>query len=306
MSYVRFCERTPENVGLIDVLGNQIMGKHYVPQRYLEGFSVPGDERLIWMFDKLTLRWVPAAIKQVAQQRDYFPPEVELQLATLIEKPANRVIDALSNHQKLIDPERTILANYIAVMIMRVPRKRRKGYELVPSVLESIVEEIRDKLSAQGKNDNLANASLLLNELDRLKIKFNQDVPENVRRQILSPWPSTNVVNAIKNMTWRFVRAPSNAQFLTTDNPAFFFEGFGLAKPEAELTFPLSSDRALIASHQGEPGSTLFLQAKPALVKEINRRVASGAERFVFFHRKAAWVETLATKKQPYLSRIAW
>jgi hypothetical protein len=42
------------------------------------------------------------------------------------------------------------------------------------------------------------------------------------------------------------------------------------------------------------------------IAKEINRRVASGAERFVFSSVRARWIETLATRRNPFLSRIRW
>ena len=100
--------------------------------------------------------------------------------------------------------------------------------------------------------------------------------------------------------------APANAQFLTGDNPAFFFEGFGLGTPRAELTFPIASDLALFGCWQGHKADLIHIQARPVLVRELNRRVASGSERFVFFHSEQAWVSTVADKQDPHLSEIRW
>ena len=42
------------------------------------------------------------------------------------------------------------------------------------------------------------------------------------------------------------------------------------------------------------------------LVKEFNRRVASTAERFVYYHKQEPWIRDLALKGQPRLNRIRW
>ena len=124
--------------------------------------------------------------------------------------------------------------------------------------------------------------------------------------QIRSPWPSEQVLSLVYGMTWRIVLADADNRFLTSDNPASFFEAYGLGKPEAEITFPLSSDMALFASWQGPRERLITVQATPSLVKEANRRVASGAERFLFYHERRDWIGTVADKPHPFLSRIQW
>ena len=42
------------------------------------------------------------------------------------------------------------------------------------------------------------------------------------------------------------------------------------------------------------------------MVKEINRRVATGAERFVFSADPVPWLRSVCDKPEPYLSRIQW
>ena len=86
-------------------------------------------------------------------------------------------------------------------------------------------------------------------------------------------------------MTWRILVSNNENAFLTSDNPFHFFESMGLANPDVEVSVPLSSTVSLHASYQGQPETTLFIHAEPRLVKEINRRTASGADRFLFFHR---------------------
>ena len=100
--------------------------------------------------------------------------------------------------------------------------------------------------------------------------------------------------------------ATTTDRFVTSDNPAFFFEGLGLGSPDSELTFPLSPELALLADWQGTPFSTSVFGAKPGLVREVNRRVVSGAERFIFSHAPQPWLPKVAGKGNPYLSRIQW
>lgn len=71
------------------------MGKHYVPQYYLRGFSLPDDPSLIWMYDKYTGRATLAAIDKVAQQRDFYTDDVEEWLTEEIERPANMALDKI-------------------------------------------------------------------------------------------------------------------------------------------------------------------------------------------------------------------
>jgi hypothetical protein len=107
-------------------------------------------------------------------------------------------------------------------------------------------------------------------------------------------------------MPWHVVHSSGPDYFLTSDNPAFFFEAYGIGKPESELTFPIATDLALFASWQGPQNSTYNHEAKQRLVREANTRIASAAERFVFYYRQEEWVAKVSNNKQPYLSRILW
>jgi hypothetical protein len=166
--------------------------------------------------------------------------------------------------------------------------------------------EAREEITRIASEDNTVRLAKWLKVVDDLEQQYRLRPPPNVVSQINSPWPSEEVVNAIRRMTWRVIDIPRDHFLLTTDNPVFFFDGYGLASEKSELTFPISSDRALLGSFQGAPGRTLLLKAKPGLVKEINRRLASGAERFLFTSRRASWIETLALKSTPYLNQIMW
>jgi hypothetical protein len=45
---------------------------------------------------------------------------------------------------------------------------------------------------------------------------------------------------------------------------------------------------------------------KQKIVREVNRRMAVGAERQIFAHEPQPWLVNTMGKPRPYLSRIAW
>lgn len=250
------------------------------------------------MFDKVRCQWSHAAIDKVAQERDYYPPDVEERLAKEVELPGHQALDCLRSHKPLSQVNRDAFAYYLGVFVMRVPTKRRKGHALIPEVLGSTMAEAREEVARIATEENAIRVKEWLAVVDKLEQQYRVQPPANVIAQINSPWPSAQVVEAIRRMTWRIVDIPSDHFLLTTDNPAFFFDGYGLGTEKSELTFAVSSNQALLGSYQGPPETTMFLKPKTALIKEINRRLASGAERFVFASRRTTWIETVTLKPQ--------
>lgn len=284
------------------------MGKHYVPQEYLRAFAEHSDPDQIWMFDKASKAWRRAAIAKVAQERDYYPADVEEKLNKQVEVPANLALKQLRDREVFTSQDRAALGNYIAVMTMRVPRKRRRGYELLPEVLESTIADARELFTDLAQRTNPAALPKYLEQIEIARKKFATAPPPETQQEIENPWPSTENLNAIHGMVWRFVTpARTDLQFITSDNPAFFFDFYGVGTPDSELTFPVAPDLCLLGSNQGIPGSTLHVTGTRAVVFEANRRIAVGAERFIFHSREASWIGTLARHKdQSRLNRIKW
>jgi hypothetical protein len=284
------------------------MGHHYNPRHYLRGFCVPDSRDQIWMYDKITQKFSLAGVKSVAQEPGYYSDDDEQWLSETVEHSAHGVLTKLRETGQINPDGRESLALYIGAMIYRVPHRRRKAGELYPyvrdEVLNQVVEELKQRAEEQPElGERLTNA---LTRLDQAWAEDEGHPPDTVTAVIRSPRPGERITDAIRRMTWRFVWSEGPSWFLTSDNPAYFFEGFGLGNPEAELVFPISSRLALHGCWQGRLGETLFLTARQALVKELNRRVASGAERFVFCSTREEWVQTLAHKPRPLLSRLQW
>jgi len=286
------------------------MGHHYVPQKYLKAFEDPNAPACVWQFDKQAGKFSTAAlaIKQIAQERSYYDEAVEVKLNELVECPANPVLDKLrSGSFELSKNERASLSVYMATMIKRVPKNRRRGFEAAPQALANVAAELRDQIRELAQVGQLAaeKAEKHLAETDAVESKFAASPPLEIIEQIENPWPSEAMVQLIFAMHWRFVAATGRDYFLTCDNPAYFFSCYGLGTDNSELTFPVSPVLALFGSWTPIRSSDCVVTCN-RFVKEANRRLASGATRFVFSRARADWIETIAMKNDPYLSRINW
>jgi hypothetical protein len=66
------------------------MGDHYVPRAYLRGFCEKGTE-MIFAYEKGSRRSFRTNIVNVAQERNYYPKDVEKRLASEVEDPPRKV-----------------------------------------------------------------------------------------------------------------------------------------------------------------------------------------------------------------------
>ena len=283
------------------------MGQHYVPQHYLCGFENPDEPGMTWTYDKIAKTSKCLPIKSVAQQSGYYEEADEMALANQIEGPALHSLAALRRRQHVDVEGRIRLANYIASLMTRVPRRRTKAFEMFPDVLDSTASRLRKQLEqwADSPDADAALAALGIADIEAVKKKLADNPPSEVVELIRSPWSSLRYAVLLYDMTWRIISCNSK-KFITSDNPAYFFDAYGIGNPESEVCCPLAPDVGLHMSRQGEPCGLLFVQARRAVVKEINRRVATGAERFVFSADPAPWLRSVCDKPKPYLSRIQW
>jgi hypothetical protein len=284
------------------------MGHHFVPQQYMRNFEDPNRRGFIWLHDKQggDPRSVP--ITKVAQAKGFYSKETEAILANVVEKPANAVMKKLITEVGITQDERLQLAYYIGVMVKRIPARRRLSTAMIPGVLAKVISRVQEQLISVAKEQNADPEVLrrLLKEVAAAEKKLTTNTPPEVLKQIQDPWPSERIVLAVFNMIWRILVSSGPQYFLTTDNPAFFFNAFGLGKEKSELSFPLSSNYALHGSYQAAPSKLVFVRPTQNIVKEINRRLASEAERLAFYHEPAPWLLKVLQKQRPYLSVINW
>ena len=281
------------------------MGSHFVPQAHLRAFQDPTNPGFIWTYP----RGEPArlaSIAKVAQTAGFYDPDVERDLNRLVETPANPLFDKLRQGQLVDATGKHAIALYLATMLKRGPRGRQRGRDLVPDALSATISDLKAELETIAADDPDRLATWLT-QLDALHTKYRNNPPSAVLAELRSPWPSQAMVDALRNMRWRVLVTAPPEMFITSDNPAFFFEAYGLANPEAELCFPLSPTHCLHCSNQSVVSPELhFIPADRNITREMNRRVASGATKLVLAHRKLAWPAKLLLKPGHYLSRIKW
>lgn len=261
----------------------------------------------IWLHTKsdLTPKLVP--IKSVAQVKQFYTPEDEKRLGQEVESPGNAVIRTLIQSQPISSQDRMTLAFYMGVMLMRVPARRRHAHSLIPGVLNDLVTGIRAQLTEYSRQPEV-NGELVtrrLAELAQIEQEYLASPPVALVDQIRRPWPTDRVVQAIFDMTWRVLVTKSEA-FITTDNPVFFFRSLGLATPESELVFPLSSHYALHGSWQGLPRTITFLEAQTPLVREINRRMFQSADSLCFSSKPQHWLRLSNPRRVDFVKRLRW
>lgn len=288
------------------------MGHHFVPRRYLQRFQVPDRPGFIWLHDRKDQRSCVAAIAKVAQSKAFYSPETEKILADAVEAPGNRVMDKLVLNQAISPADRLQLAVYIAVMMKRVPYRRRKANELVEKRYSGwLAETIREvhtffaQKSAEGAMTS-EQFRRRLDEIQEVEARWGTSPSPSLIAEIHQPWPSERIVRAIADFTWRIVISSGPQYFVTSDNPAFFFESLGLGNPEAELAFPISTTHCLHGCRQRLPDDLRFAPVHQHVVMEINRRLISTAERLAFYHEPADWLLALLGNKNPDLNRIKW
>jgi uncharacterized protein DUF4238 len=285
------------------------VGHHFTPQAALRPFQDPTVPGRIWTYP----RGAPprlAAIASVAQAPGFYDADVEADLNTYVEAPANPHLDRLRRSEFLQGDGRHRIAVYLATVLKRVPRHRARGHALVPQAIKETVAGLRADLASEFAAQSVVGPEQLqrqLAELDRIEVKYLGNPPPEVLEQIRSPWPNPELVEMIARMAWRIAVTAEPEFFITSDNPAVFFEGYGLRNPESELCFPLSPTHCLHGSHQPIAGGDLgFCQVEREIVREMNRRIASAATTLVLAHKRVMWVATLQQKRNPQLRRIAW
>lgn len=286
------------------------MGNHYVPQKYLKGFAVPGTDKL-WVYDKEKHDFwpFPTNVLKIAQENNFYEGEAEVKLNETVESPANPVIDKIRNRQPIDEVERARLAIYIAAMLVRVPHKRLRERAMVPEVIEGVVQRFMERIRniAATTDINPEIVASRRREVESAHEKLLINTPDEILKQIRSPWPSEQLVNLVYSMTWRYLDAGDGPLFfLSTDNPAFYFSAYGLGRAESELCFPVSSEICLLGNRRLTADAEKVLIVRQKAVKEMNRRNASGATRFLFYRERAPWIEKIAHKEKPYTSRILW
>jgi hypothetical protein len=107
----------------------------------------------------------------------------------------------------------------------------------------------------------------------------------------------------LSRMTWLFLTFDRRPAFLASDNPVFHFRSMGIANAGSEVSFPVSSHIVLWATWRMDLEEG-YAPTREACVRELNRRTASNATRYLFHAADEEWVLPLLCKSRWRVSKL--
>lgn len=280
------------------------MGHHYLPQYYLRGFA-PSFGRQIWAFDRQENRSFCTNVRNIANETNLYSDELERKLAEEIEGPAMRALDRVRACENLNEVDRHALSTYIVAMWKRVPKSRRRLRRFMPQVTKEVREEVHRAIDVlvQQRPDLTTAGERRKAETTEVLSRYQSDPPQSIWHYGVDPANAPRIVEAVAAMAWTFWVSDSEGAFVTCDDPVFIFEGLGIGRPDSELSFPVSGKVSFWGTWR--KGRTLhYVQARNAVVRELNRRCIKNCERFVFGQSNQGWVLPLMRKQHLHLNRI--
>lgn len=268
------------------------MGHHYTPQYYLKGFV--DSEGHIWVYEKGSGTPFRTGLKNVGHETGFYSAAMEQYLANQIEGPANRVIEKIRARDQISASEKITLVRYMVALMKRVPKSKERIKGLAPQAAPKTLKEFEAEVDGillpdKTKTDFMQKARVIFE-------KFAKNPPKEIWLEMIPPHTSPMVVEVISTMTWIFLTNDSGPVFLTNDNPVFFFESLGIGKPDSEITFPISNDISLWATWRKNIQDCIYSAIRPHGIREINRRTASNATRYVFHSTNEKWIPTFINK----------
>lgn len=277
------------------------MGDHYIPRHYLKGFVEPNSNDQIWVYEKGKTEPFKTNIKKIVQANNYYPDSVESFLSREIESPTAPILKKIRDRIQPNPEEKFILSKYMSVLLKRVPGYRKRIEKWLPEIISMGYSNTEKKIKKyfDGSPETIKHQ---IDELKKLREKHEREFPKDVFQNFINPVPNWEIVLLLSKMKWIFHYVDSNSKLLTSDNPVFFFESYGIGSEKSEVTFPISSDIYLWATRGNDREG--FFPVKEKIVKEINRRTAKNATKYLLYHTNQDWVIKLANKNNIKLTRI--
>lgn len=291
-------------------MSNPKRNHHVTPRIYLKGFTTGSGQPFVWVYtrglpynpgDKNGSNPRKRSITAAGVERDFYAdinndgtPDFESFENKLesLEKPADPIFQKLRARQMISPQEKYVFACYIVQMHRRVQAGRERVRKLLAQGAYEPSAEIFQKLNLR---DLPATRATVRAVMDSWAQKRGSDI--QVHNRITAAANDSILITVLENMVWSFYTAPKGHGFLTSDNPVFISKQFGLGKNVSEVSFPISSDVALVASWSRflKEG---FSETTSQVLKELNRRTVSEASRFVYFSENSQWVNTMLGKGQ--------
>ena len=257
---------------------------HILPRLYLKGFVEEPGKPFIWEYRKgqgFSPGWKSRSnpqrrsIRVAGAAGDYYAyPDGQggvdydgfENILMRLEQPANPIFEKIRARQFITDSEREVFADYMAQMHRRVQDYRDGVEAMLPGIAASLkpsreVLEILKWADTQEATDAYRAIALREAAKEGAAIRTHLVCAANS--------PQSELPSYLIRMKWRFFVAPTSQGFLTGDNPVFYFKGLGIKHRAAEVSFPISTEIALVTSW-AENHKEGFFPAPSQVVKEIN------------------------------------
>lgn len=122
------------------------MGLHYVPRKYLEGFT-EGSTDLIWVYDKDNGRKYRKNISNVAQEREYYSLDVEEYLKKEVEDAGHIVLLNIREEMPISTSDKRVFSEYIVALMKRGPSGRLMLNERAPIIAQDLMSQFESEIT---------------------------------------------------------------------------------------------------------------------------------------------------------------
>jgi hypothetical protein len=277
---------------------------HQWPRYYLGGFSEPATS-FIWVFER-GAPYQPGkkhgnnprrtGLGNVGLRRDgyaawrrdgqrHFDVESELQKK---ERQADDAIRRLRSFERPSSTDKTILAEYIALMWRRGGAGEQQVRSIVERQLNNAgLDRIARRYADAGR---FAEAGQFLQDHEWFATAHG--VTERHYETILSPF--SQVRDVFTSLRWALLRAPTGEHFVTCDAPVVYDSNRGLKS--SPLRFPISRD-VLIVATMTDGDDLQWLDPSEDEMRAANIAIIGAADREVYASRPDEWIHGALTTK---------
>jgi hypothetical protein len=291
---------------------------HYVPEFYLRMFAASGNHIFVYDKQHQEERW--QSTKDTAVECDLYTavsPEgeliddIETELLQPFENVAAPLLKSIAYRDgPLPKGSAEVIGTFIALLSARVPRNIDAARELCriwgieyQRALAGHPDRLK-KLRENYVRDTGDEAMLSVEEMEKYLSNPEQYFKVSFNRQVAMALSLMNIdvkLKIIPTLHWSFCRTHGPIPFVTSDCPVVAFAPVGDGKvifnaywysPALEVSFPLSPHVCLLMRRRPQQVSRAVGEA---FVKEINRRTAYAAERFIYSSLSCNYLNRLVT-----------
>lgn len=275
--------------------------QHYLPQFYLKEFTDPetpkGQEPYLWIYKYESRKWEKKAPRNIACKPDFYTvigqqgkrwDGIEDALSVVEGKTASVYRSKVYNREFLESEEKAVIAEFVALMMVRVPRFLNMIDSLMSKALTRMmricfarpegIKELKKWYKKSKGKEMPENFDMSRLDPSRYKISISKSF---LLKMIIKP--IRQVANIIYSMTWTFLHTTEQAWFITSDSPFFMWNpksklawyGHGLIFPDIEVSVPFSRQICLLATWKKKMPEHIDVGQDAVKVLNYNRIVAS-------------------------------